>query len=136
MDDPAYVIFGDGTRVNVEVADTDASRARGLMFRDALGRGEGMLFAFDVPGAYAFWMKHVRMPLDILWLDGAGRVVWIVESAPPCAADPCPTYVPGAAACYVLEVAAGFVRRHGVARGDAVTLRGASSSRTATPGRC
>jgi uncharacterized membrane protein (UPF0127 family) len=132
----AYVIFADGTRVDVEVACTDAARARGLMFRDALGEREGMLFAFDVPRAYAFWMKNVRLPLDIIWLDAAGRVVWLVEAAPPCAAEPCPPYVPGAKASFVVEVAAGFVRRHEVARGDLVTLPPPSSFRTATPGRC
>ncbi len=134
--DDDYVIFGDGTRVDVEVAETDAARARGLMFRDALGECRGMLFAFDVPRPYAFWMKNVRMALDIIWLDAAGRIVWIVESAPPCAAEPCPTYVPGAEASFVLEVAAGFARRHAVTRGSEVTLRGPSSSRRATPGRC
>ncbi len=118
----AYVIFPDATRVNVEVAATDEARARGLMFRDSLGEREGMLFVFDVPGPYGFWMKNVRMALDVLWLDTRGRVVWIVEWAPPCDADPCPTYVPDVPASFVLEVTGGFVQRHGVVPGAAVTI--------------
>jgi uncharacterized membrane protein (UPF0127 family) len=67
-------------------------------------------------------MKNVRVPLDLIWLDRRGRIVWIVENAPPCAADPCPMYRPEVKASFVLEVAAGTVRRHGVASGDTVTI--------------
>ena len=138
MNAPAYVIFGDGTRVRVEVADTYPALARGLMFRDPLADDEGMLFMFDIQGRHGFWMKNVRAPLDIVWLDRASRVVWIVESAPPCRADPCPVYQPPVDASCVVEVAGGFVRRHGVAVDDMVTisLPRASSSRRATPDRC
>ena len=119
----AYVIFPDGFRVAAEVAATGAARARGLMFRDSLDERAGMVFPFDVPGHYPFWMKNVRIPLDILWLDAGGRVVWIVERAEPCTSEPCPMYVPGAEASYVVEVIGGFAAKHGVAVGDAVTLR-------------
>jgi uncharacterized protein len=132
------VIFGDGTRVRVEVADTNAARARGVMFRPPLAADEGMLFVFDDPGRYGFWMKNVRAPLDIIWLDGACRVVWAVENASPCTVEPCPIYEPPVDASYVVEVAAGLVRRHGVSLGDGVTLSlpGVSSSRTTRRDRC
>ena len=55
----------------------------GLMFRDALGPDEGMLFRFDEPRVHAFWMKNTRVPLDILFLDGAGTVVNVAERAEP-----------------------------------------------------
>ncbi len=93
------------------------------MFRDALDEREGMLFCFDVPDRYGFWMKNVRIPLDMLWLDNRGRIVWIVERAKPCTGDPCPIYLPEADASYVLEVVGGFVKKHGLAVGDDVTLR-------------
>ena len=140
MPSTAYVIFADGTRLSVEVAETEAARARGLMFRRqaAFADDEGMLFVFDVPGRYAFWMKNVRAPLDIVWLDEASRIVWIVEDAPPCDADPCPIYEPPGEASMVVEVAGGFTRRHGVTVGDAVaiSLPRSSSSRRARPDRC
>ena len=118
----AYVIFPDGTSVAAELAESDESREAGLMFRPALGEREGMLFTFDTPRRYAFWMRNVLIPLDILWLDRRGRVVWLVESAQPCEADPCPTYVPAEKAVFVLEVPGGFARRHGVGVGDTVTI--------------
>jgi hypothetical protein len=136
----AYAIFGDGTRVALEIAATDDARERGLMFRDRLDDGGGMLFTLDGPGRPAVWMKNVAIPLDIVWLDADRRVVWIVARAEPCPAEPCPIYEPGADACSVLELAAGFVDRHGVAIGDAVALtlppRPAASSRKSRRGRC
>jgi uncharacterized membrane protein (UPF0127 family) len=134
----AYVIFAGGMRIGVEVAATDATRASGLMFRGPLADDEGMLFVFDAPGRYGFWMRNVRAALDIIWLDAASRVIWIVEGAPPCNAEPCPTYEPPADASFVIEVAGGFVRRHHVARGDIVTINlpPSSSFRRATPDRC
>jgi len=119
----AYVIFADGTHVRVEVAETDEARARGLMFRDALEETEGMLFRFAEPRRYAFWMKNVTAPLDIIWLDASGRVVSLIENAPPCAGDRCPSYRPDAEALFVLEVAGGFVRRHLVRPGDVLEIR-------------
>jgi uncharacterized protein len=118
----AYVIFADGFRVEVDVARTEAARARGLMFCDTLDEREGMLFVFDVPRRYGFWMKNVRVPLDIIWLDARGRVVWIIERAAPCPADPCPIYQPDANASYVVEVIGGFVAKHGVTLGDVVAV--------------
>ena len=132
------MIFEGGTRVRVDVADTEAARARGLMFRDPLAEDEGMLFVFDRAGAYAFWMKNVRAPLDIIWVDESQRIVWIVQAAPPCPSEPCPTYAPPANASFVVEVTGGFVRRHGIAIGDTVAVSPppSSSSRTARRDRC
>ena len=124
----AYVIFRGGVRVEVEVARTDADRARGLMFREHLDPCAGMLFAFDVPDRYAFWMKNVRIPLDILWLDAGGRIVSIVERARPCLAEPCPTYAPDAPAAFVLEVAGGFVEQHGITIAESVVITPNSNS--------
>ena len=114
---------GDGTRVMVEIADTPEKRARGLMFRERLAPNEGMIFLFEEVGLNPLWMKNTLIPLDMLWLDPDGRVVSIAESVPRCRADPCPSYVPDAEAFYVVEVNAGFVRRHGVRVGDILELR-------------
>lgn len=118
----AYVIFPDGTRVDVEVAQTDEARARGLMFRDTMDEHHGMLFPFQLPRRYGFWMKNVRFPLDIIWLDAAHRIVSIAERAKPCLEEPCPMYLPDTDASFVLEVVGGFVERHGVAVGDPVEI--------------
>ncbi|MEW6320935.1 MAG: DUF192 domain-containing protein [Acidobacteriota bacterium] len=126
----AAVTFADGTRVAVEVVATPESRQRGLMFREHLPQDRGMVFVFPEPGYYPFWMKNTLIPLDMIWLDARRTVVAIAASVPPCKADPCPTYAPvvdGKAvgnAVYVVEVASGFARRHGVKVGDRLRMDG------------
>ena len=115
--------FPDKTVVSLEVAKSEAERARGLMFRTDLAEQAGMIFLFERPGIYPFWMKNTLIPLDMLWTDTNGRIAWIAESVPPCKADPCPEYPPRAEAQYVIELRAGFVKRHGVKVGDVVTLK-------------
>ena len=117
------MIFDDRTRIDVEVADTNRARARGLMFRDVLPEGAGLLLAMERPGYHSIWMKNVRIPLDILWLDAGGVIVWLVEWAPPCRQEPCPIYTPEATSTFVLEVPGGVAGRHRAAVGDALTLR-------------
>lgn len=103
----ARVVFPDGRTFLAEVADTPDERARGLMHRQRLPPGEGMVFLFDGPDIHSFWMKNTLVPLDIVWLDPEGRIVHLERSVRPCAADPCPSVVPLRPATWVLEVAAG-----------------------------
>jgi len=118
------VTFPDATSVRVEIADTGAKRQLGLMFREQLSPSDGMIFVFEEPGYYPFWMKNTLIPLDMIWLDEDARVVSIAHAVPPCEADPCPSFPPdpGTSAIYVVEVVAGFARDHGVTRGDRLEL--------------
>ena len=117
--DPAAprVVFPDGHVVAVELALDDESRARGLMFRDRLAEGQGMLFIFPRDDVNSFWMKNTLIPLDMIFIDVNRRVVGISRDVPPCKADPCPSYGPGVPSRYVLEVAGGVTARHGLAPG-------------------
>ena len=119
-----HVVFPDGAKVMLEIVDTDATRERGLMFRTSMASNEGMIFVFPRVGFYPFWMKNTLIPLDMLWLDARSRVVSIAGSVPPCKSDPCPSYSPDADALYVVELVAGFAKRHGVQVGDALKLEG------------
>ena len=112
------VTFPDGHVVRVEVANDNELRAQGLMFRDHLAPDAGMLFFFTEEGEYPFWMKNTRIPLDMIWIDSNRRVAAVKYEVPPCKADPCPSYPPNANARYVLEVAGGVARQHGVKAGD------------------
>jgi len=108
------------TVLSAHVADTDAKRTQGLSGRESLAANEGMLFIMDRPGRHGIWMKDMRFPIDILWIDEAYHVVTIVSDARP---ETFPTiFVPDSDARYVLEVPAGFTREYGVSVGDAVSV--------------
>lgn len=108
-----------GERYTVEVADDDAERARGLMFRDELGRGRGMLFVHEHEEPQAYWMKNTRIPLDILYFDRERRLVSQQRDVPPCTAgDRCPPYPSEAPAQFVLELDAGEAARLGLGNGE------------------
>ena len=97
-----------GQRYQVEVADDDAERARGLMFRDELAAGTGMIFLHDRQEPQAYWMKNTKIPLDILYFDNARKLVAQQRDVPPCSAgDSCPSYPSNVPARYVLELNAG-----------------------------
>ena len=101
-----------GQRYTVEIADDDAERARGLMFRDTLADDRGMLFIHEVQQPLAYWMKNTRIALDILYFDDARRLVSQQRGVPPCSlGDACPSYPSGAPARYVLELNAGQAER-------------------------
>ncbi len=111
-----------GKRFNVEVADTDASRERGLMFREHMEANHGMLFAFPQELPQAFWMKNTKIPLDILFFDHSGKLVALHQDVPPCTADPCPVYPSNAPALYVLELNGGMAAKLGVKPGDRLDI--------------
>jgi uncharacterized protein len=112
-----------GERYVVEVADDPASRARGLMFRDALPPGHGMLFIHDIEEPQAFWMKNTRIALDILYFDRRLRLVSLSAQVPPCdRGDRCPVYPSVQPALYTLELNAGEAGRLGVQAGDELVL--------------
>lgn len=112
-----YVELG-GERFTVELARTDAELARGLMFRDELAKGHGMLFLWDHEAPRAFWMKNTRIPLDILYFDAERKLVSVAANTPPCSlGDRCPSYPSEGPAQYVLELNAGEARRLKLERG-------------------
>lgn len=112
-----------GQRIPVEIAADDAARARGLMFRDAMPAGRGMLFVHEREEPLAYWMKNTRIPLDILYFDSSRRLVAQQRDVPPCSAgDRCPPYPSGAPARYVLELNAGESAKLGLTEGAVLGL--------------
>lgn len=109
-----------GQTFSVDVAATEASREQGLSGRTSLGENQAMLFVFDHPAEYAFWMKGMLFPLDIIWLDSNKKVVHIEKSLSP---DTYPRgFAPLAPALYVIEVPAGTADRLGIKQGDPVGI--------------
>lgn len=112
----------DDVCFSVEVAGSDDERRQGLMFRESLGEQEGMLFVFDSPGVYPFWMKNTLIPLDIIWIDEKLEVV-AVMSAEPCEEDPCLVHNPKENALYVLEINKGAFDSFDLKLGDRVKFK-------------
>ena len=109
-----------GTALTAELVSTPRDTARGLMYRTSLAEDRGMLFDLRTREDHQFWMHNTCIPLDLLYLDDDGLVVGIVENAPTLNDEPrgvgCPSR-------YVLEVNAGWARRHGVKAGQFIPLR-------------
>ena len=104
----------------VDLAVTPAQRAHGLMFRQDMTEGEGMLFLFDREAPRSFWMKNTYLALDIIFLDQHGVIARITPDAMPFDETSIPSIVPAAG---VLEVLAGTARRLGLGPGDRVFHR-------------
>ena len=111
---PVGTIKVDEVVLQVQIADTEPGRVRGLMFQEQLPYDQGMLFVFEEPGTYSLWMLNMQFPLDLIWFDSNGNVVYIEENVPPCKSAletaTCSSVNPETnQALYILEVTSGFV---------------------------
>ena len=109
------VDIGSGV-YNVWVADTEIERVQGLSGVEKLNPGGGLLMQFDSDGKWGIWMKDMKIPLDIVWLDNNKKVVYIVKNASP-ETSTMVTYTPLNDARYVLELEAGSVDKAGIHSG-------------------
>lgn len=97
----------------VAVAHTTEERERGLAGREGLAAGEGMWFVLPEPDVHGFWMRGMRFPIDLVWINPGRRVVGS-ERLFPCGEGPCPIHEPAEPIAYVLEINAGhFAGRPG-----------------------
>lgn len=102
--------------LRVEVADTEAARRSGLMYRKQLGESAGMLFVYEAAGPWAMWMRNTYVPLSVAFLDRDGKIINI-EDMQPLTED---SHQSAAAARYALEVNQGWFRKRGIKSGDRV----------------
>ncbi|VVB77371.1 putative ACR [uncultured archaeon] len=118
------VVSYGGNRISVEIADTFAKQALGLMHREGIGSDEGMLFVFGRENQESIWIMDMKFGIDIVWMNSAGKVVGIEEGAVPCRSIfNCKTYAPSAKAKYVLEINSGKAKRLGIRIGETLLLR-------------
>jgi len=101
----------------VEIADNDAEREKGLMYRRELPEGQGMLFDFHRDQEVSFWMQNTYIPLDMVFIRSDGRILRIAENTEPLSTRLIPSGGPVRA---VLEVIGGTTRKLGIAPGDRV----------------
>lgn len=115
--------------LTVEVADSGKEREKGLMEREKLEVGRGMLFQFEDEAPRMFWMKNTLIPLDLIFFSAKKEVVSFIEGMNPCLptgqageAPQCQSYSSGAPAMFALEVPAGFIKEKLVKIGDKLIL--------------
>jgi len=116
---PKGTIKLDDVTLDVQVAETDAQKSRGLMFQKQLPYDQGMIFVFQDKQVVPIWMLNMQFPLDVIWFDATGNVVHIEKNVAPCK-SPIETATctvengGGKNAKYVLEVTAGFVEKFNI----------------------
>jgi hypothetical protein len=108
-------------QITAWVADTQEARETGLMGMQNINEDEGMLFAYETPGAYAFWMKNTIMPLDAVFVSNDMKIIGI-QYMEPCVMEPCKIYPPPSDVLYVIEVKGGFAERNNVTVGQTVSI--------------
>jgi uncharacterized protein len=109
--------------VRVEIADDPEEQSAGLMNREELKDGEGMLFVFSQSEQLSFWMKSTLIPLDLLFFDENGEFI-NGHTMEPCSGDPCKNYRSARDAKYALEVNAGVGKRYRIGPGWKLLLPG------------
>ena len=123
---PRGTIKVDDNVLEVQIADTESRRIRGLMFQDQLPYDQGMIFVFEESGVYSLWMLNMQFPLDMIWFDADGKVVHIEQNIPPCETPTeimaCQSIVPSGNAKYILEVTSGFVDQFGITKDSNLTI--------------
>lgn len=114
----AFVRDGEAyLTIDIEIADDDSSRTRGLMQRQSLPENSGMLFIFPREEMQSFWMANTQMALDIIFADADSQIVNIEKYTRPLSPQSVQSAAP---AQYVVEVPAGFADTHGIAASDRI----------------
>ena len=114
-----FITSGGEVPVLVEIADSPAEQRRGLMFRKELAADHGMLFTFAIEEEHPFWMKNTYIPLDMIFVDAARKVVGVVANAEPLNET---ALTVGKPSKYVVEVNAGFAAKNGIGEGASASF--------------
>ncbi len=110
---PETTLSVNGHKLTAEVADSDATRMQGLMYRRILPENRGMLFVFDNVALHAMWMMNTYIPLSVAFIDDRGVIINI-EDMKPHTRDPHPAAKP---ARYALEMKLGWLKTRGIKAG-------------------
>ncbi|MBI2591131.1 MAG: DUF192 domain-containing protein [Candidatus Brennerbacteria bacterium] len=107
----------NGTEFTVDIADTPDKREKGLSGQPGLAEDMAMLFIFEHPGIYGFWMKDMKFPIDIIWIKN-NKIIGFEKNIPPKSYPK--AFYPELEVDMVLEVTAGTVDKFNFMVGDAV----------------
>ena len=117
-------------RFSIELADDEAERAKGLMFRESMAKNAGMLFIYPAPKPVAFWMKNTVIPLDMIFLDKTGTVKRVHSMAKPYDTSP---IFGGDDILAVLEINGGLAKVLGITEGSEMQYPAFESDLAAWP---
>ncbi|MEK6918405.1 MAG: DUF192 domain-containing protein [Nanoarchaeota archaeon] len=121
--DDGKVCFNEqGECFQISLQKTPEERKAGLMYNTGIRDDQGMLFLFEEEGKHGIWMKNMIIPLDILWLDKNGVVVFHTNNTQPCKGEVCPTITNNESALYVLEINAGMAKKQGITIGSKASI--------------
>jgi len=112
------VEFGTSS-LRVEIADTPEALKKGLMFRESLDEDSGMLFVFERPSRYTFWMKDTSIPLSIAFLNREGKITRMYDMEP---LNETKTYPSPRRTLYAIEVNQGWFDKNGITVGGTAKL--------------
>ncbi len=107
------------SKIDVEIAENEAERSRGLMYRPYMPDSVGMLFIFQEAKPQAFWMRNTHIPLDIIYVGPDKKIVSIQKNARPYSDESLTSY---GDVQYVVEVNAGYADRYGIGAGDSISF--------------
>lgn len=111
----------DSTQVefDIEIADTDFDIQTGLMYRNSMEQKQGMLFIFEDEQERFFYMKNTKIPLDLIYINGANNIVSFQKNAKPFDESSLPSNTP---AKFVLEINAGLIDKWNISVGDSISF--------------
>jgi uncharacterized membrane protein (UPF0127 family) len=121
MNSQQQVIRLHGNTYHMTVLREPDELTRGLSGTESLGQDQAMLFVFPQVSKWAIWMKDMNYPIDIVWLDSDGQVVYLVKDAQP-SSYPKTQFTPDKPARYVIELPSGTIERTGIVIGDPAGL--------------
>ncbi len=105
-----------------DLAITELQKQKGLAIKNSLNEEHGMLFLFQTTNKQGFWMKDMKFPIDIIWINENDKIVHIEHSLKPCETWSlfCPSYQPKSDSLYVLETVSGLSDKFSIKEGDDV----------------
>jgi len=113
----SVIQIGDVT-LQVEIADTQEKKEKGLSNRESLHEDRGMLFLFEKPGRYGFWMKEMNFAIDIIWIDKDKSIVEITENVDPKTFPK--IFYAKETVQYIIETQAGWAKVNEIQLGDKI----------------
>lgn len=115
---PDKVVTANKTDIKTQLANDGYEHEKGLSGKACIGDNQAMLFVFDRPGYYNFWMKDMKFPIDIVWVGADKKIIEVTDNIQPSTYPD--TFASNGAPKYVLEVGAGRAAELGLSAGKSL----------------